>query len=227
VQKHLAIVTEQNTLPLQSQFPVAWQVFNDTCLQSSPVRCGGRSAFVVVPRQKYRRTIDPAIAEFEVSLARPSPRMFQPQPTPYAAFSSYGPANDQEPDHNAYNFQSAGLGLRSGGPIVFDTPIFNPVSDFRPPSLSVGQNRYGTMNTPPSDDMAAQEALARGYQPDLKVRGLKWEMLAMAKLTCGQGPLVGEKKSSMAITEEYAKADPIFVAKTSVGRSWRLTPGCY
>jgi hypothetical protein len=28
---------------------------------------------------------------------------------------------------------------------------------------------------------------------------------------------VGNKKSSHAITEEYAKADPIFVAKTSVG----------
>lgn len=31
-----------------------------------------------------------------------------------------------------------------------------------------------------------------------------------------QGPLVGEKRSSQAITEEYAKADPIYVAKTSV-----------
>jgi len=31
-----------------------------------------------------------------------------------------------------------------------------------------------------------------------------------------QGPLVGEKKSSRAITEEYAKADPIYVAKTAV-----------
>jgi ubiquitin thioesterase protein OTUB1 len=31
-----------------------------------------------------------------------------------------------------------------------------------------------------------------------------------------QGPLVGEKKSSHAIAEEYAKADPIYVAKTAV-----------
>ncbi|PMD57607.1 cysteine proteinase [Hyaloscypha bicolor E] len=30
-----------------------------------------------------------------------------------------------------------------------------------------------------------------------------------------QGPLVGEKKSSRAITEEYAKADPVYVAKTA------------
>jgi hypothetical protein len=34
-----------------------------------------------------------------------------------------------------------------------------------------------------------------------------------------QGPLVGEKKSSRAITEEYAKADPIYVAKTAVSQS--------
>jgi len=31
-----------------------------------------------------------------------------------------------------------------------------------------------------------------------------------------QGPLVGEKRSSHAITEEYAKADPVYVAKTAV-----------
>lgn len=34
-----------------------------------------------------------------------------------------------------------------------------------------------------------------------------------------QGPLVGEKRSSHAITEEYAKADPIYVAKTIVSIS--------
>jgi hypothetical protein len=37
-----------------------------------------------------------------------------------------------------------------------------------------------------------------------------------AKLTWGQGPLVGEKRLSLEITEEYAKADPIYVAKTLV-----------
>lgn len=29
---------------------------------------------------------------------------------------------------------------------------------------------------------------------------------------------MGEKKSSHAITEEYAKADPVYVAKTAVSR---------
>ena len=39
-----------------------------------------------------------------------------------------------------------------------------------------------------------------------------------------QGPLVGEKKSSRAITEEYAKADPVYVAKTAVSISADITP---
>ena len=45
----------------------------------------------------------------------------------------------------------------------------------------------------------------------------------MTKANCRlQGPLVGEKRSSHAITEEYAKADPIYVAKTSVSTSAEL-----
>jgi ubiquitin thioesterase protein OTUB1 len=40
-------------------------------------------------------------------------------------------------------------------------------------------------------------------------------------LTLGQGPLVGEKRSSHAITEEYAKADPVYVTKTAVSRKAR------
>ncbi|RAL66703.1 hypothetical protein DID88_007487 [Monilinia fructigena] len=47
------------------------------------------------------------------------------------------------------------------------------------------------------NDLEAQEALAREFQPAL------------------EGPLVGEKKSSLEIAEEYAKADPIYVSKTS------------
>jgi len=49
---------------------------------------------------------------------------------------------------------------------------------------------------PNHDDVHAQEAAARDYQPDLK------------------GPLVGEKTPSTAITEEYAKADQVYVQKT-------------
>ncbi|AEO65607.1 f269be01-2657-4f0a-9429-421a051efec3 [Thermothielavioides terrestris] len=49
-----------------------------------------------------------------------------------------------------------------------------------------------------ADDLVAQEAAARDYQPQF------------------QGPLVGKKTPSTAITEEYAKADPIYVQKTMV-----------
>lgn len=58
-------------------------------------------------------------------------------------------------------------------------------------------NHYPRIKMEPSPhDLAAQEAAARDYQPELK------------------GPLVGEKTPSTAITEEYAKADPVYVQKT-------------
>ncbi|KAI2472233.1 cysteine proteinase [Annulohypoxylon bovei var. microspora] len=47
-----------------------------------------------------------------------------------------------------------------------------------------------------STDLAQQEAAARDFKPQL------------------EGPLVGNRRPSTAITEEYAKADPIYVAKT-------------
>ncbi|KAI1272179.1 peptidase C65 Otubain-domain-containing protein [Xylaria sp. FL0933] len=56
--------------------------------------------------------------------------------------------------------------------------------------------RYKMDQPPELDEIAQQEAAARDYEPQLK------------------GPLVGEKTSSQAITEEYARADPTFVAKT-------------
>lgn len=74
------------------------------------------------------------------------------------------------------------------------------------------------------NDLEAQEALARDFQPALDVR--------CANCTCKyqtdelQGPLVGEKKSSHAITEEYAKADPIYVAKTAASISSHLVKLC-
>ncbi|EJT71076.1 ubiquitin thioesterase [Gaeumannomyces tritici R3-111a-1] len=48
----------------------------------------------------------------------------------------------------------------------------------------------------PQDDVVAQEAAARDYQPQL------------------EGPLVGDRITSHAITEQYAKADPVYVEKT-------------
>lgn len=91
--------------------------------------------------------------------------MFRPQPSSYAAFASYGAARQHNAGQDDYQFQSSHLpiGLASGGPIVFDNPVFAPAG------FGATQLRPA-MDTPPNDDLVAQEALARQYQPELKVR---------------------------------------------------------
>ena len=84
------------------------------------------------------------------------------------------------------------------------------------------------------DELAAQEAAARTWQPELEVcpalsnpRSAALQRLgassANRRLGTVQGPRVGDKTPIAAITEEYAKADPIYVAKTSV--SFSVTRG--
>jgi len=146
--------------------------------------------------------------------------MFQPQPTPYSPFPSYGAATGQDQGQNTFtSYQPHGLGSLSGGPIEFDNPIFSPVASYPALPVNIHQNRYSAMAAPTTDDLTTQETLARGYQPELKVGARQQpghEYNAYVDL--GQGPLVGEKRSSLEITEEYAKADPIYVAKTIVRR---------
>ncbi|KAF4625345.1 hypothetical protein G7Y89_g12820 [Cudoniella acicularis] len=120
--------------------------------------------------------------------------MFQPAATPYSPFSTYGVT----PIATFPGFQPSGLD--SGGPTLFRDPIFTSVA-----SANTGAFSNNTTTTTAaasqfkmsSHDLEAQAALARDFQPALK------------------GPLVAEKKSSLAITEEYAKADPVYVAKTA------------
>jgi ubiquitin thioesterase protein OTUB1 len=87
---------------------------------------------------------------------------------------------------------------------------------------------------PNTDDLVAQEAAAREYQPHLEVNkpsipDLQIPIL-VSRVFSGsrtprsqspaprtQGPLVGKKTPSQAITEQYAKADAIYVQKTLVG----------
>ncbi|KAI0376112.1 cysteine proteinase [Hypomontagnella monticulosa] len=161
--------------------------------------------------------------------------MFQPQPTPYSSsYSSYGIhiANAEVPE---YAFQptplaqfgtghaggSGGIGAGAGSvPIsvaagrsastdLFASHIFH---SHNPGHLSYNssninhnatiphrhhQNHRGIKMEPQhSADLAQQEAAAQEFKPQL------------------EGPLVGDRKPSTVITEEYAKADPIFVAKT-------------
>ncbi|KAK4218969.1 peptidase C65 Otubain-domain-containing protein [Rhypophila decipiens] len=99
-------------------------------------------------------------------------------------------------------------------PLIYTTPIFNPNTATIGPasgpfSFSTTSSHHNQQHhhhsshnssrikmEPNADDLAAQEAAAREYQPQ------------------PQGPLVGEKLPSTAITDEYAKADPIYVQKT-------------
>ncbi|EFQ32548.1 peptidase C65 Otubain [Colletotrichum graminicola M1.001] len=67
--------------------------------------------------------------------------------------------------------------------------------------------RLSTMEPGDPSDLAAQEAAARDYQPQL------------------EGPLVGDKTTSDAITDEYAKADDIYVAKTITYSHYRPIQG--
>jgi len=107
--------------------------------------------------------------------------MFQPQATPFSSFV-YGASiqNNNNAGGAEYNFHgavaNANLGLNSGGPITFDEPIFSNLGIIGSfgnlnQHLNLPQRfNNTTMNAPPvADDLATQEALARGYQPELKV----------------------------------------------------------
>lgn len=102
--------------------------------------------------------------------------MFQPQPTPYLPFSSYGVASPI-PDFSGFQ-PTAGLVVDSGGgggggnsgPTVFRDPIFSPVA------VAVATNNNFTNNNTSHNykmagsDLDAQEALARDFRPALEVR---------------------------------------------------------
>ncbi|KAL7784358.1 peptidase C65 Otubain domain-containing protein [Trichoderma ceciliae] len=143
--------------------------------------------------------------------------MFQPQPTPYSASSfssfSYGIGAAQGLD---FLFPTGGAGGGPGGtasvgPATSCGALYPPYSSPAPHSALQQQhhlpqrrrlNRSGSpiikMEEQDSGlhDMAAQQAAAERFQPGL------------------EGPFVGEKTPSDAITQEYAKADPVYVEKT-------------
>ncbi|KAK3383514.1 peptidase C65 Otubain-domain-containing protein [Lasiosphaeria ovina] len=163
--------------------------------------------------------------------------MFQPGPTAYVHVSNgYGVVHGLP----EYTFEETPLGLSSGGglfgggpggsgagsALIYTSPIFSASNVGGGPASSTFHfhtNSNNSNSTSPasnsaspitnhqpspaphfsmvkmevnSDDLAAQEAAAREYQPQLN------------------GPLIGNKMPSTAITEEYAKADPIYVQKT-------------
>ncbi|KAI1855354.1 hypothetical protein JX266_000219 [Neoarthrinium moseri] len=169
--------------------------------------------------------------------------MFRPIPTPFTSFqTSYGVANANIPD---YTFAptplgqgGSGGGANAGGlgpdtsANVYASPIFQSLLDngssHLPPAHhntlqpQSSHEHYGRSPRGPShnikmeqpSDLAQQEAAAREYKPELEAGAFLQQVFN--ELTSKQGPIVGEKKPSHAITEEYAKADPIYVAKTMV-----------
>ncbi|RYP73882.1 hypothetical protein DL771_003324 [Monosporascus sp. 5C6A] len=64
------------------------------------------------------------------------------------------------------------------------------------PQQQQQQQKRLKMEHSPTSDISQQQAAARDYKPVL------------------EGPMVGEKTTSHAIVQEYAKADPTYVAKT-------------
>ncbi|KAK4125208.1 cysteine proteinase [Parathielavia appendiculata] len=125
---------------------------------------------------------------------------------------------------------AAGAVGSSASALLYNTPLFSDTRSAgigpAPSALGSFNNFHSTSSTSPAnptisarsshrpslplllkmepnaEDLAAQEAAAREYQPHLE--------------RDAQGPLVGKKTPSTAIAEEYAKADPIYVQKTLV-----------
>jgi hypothetical protein len=105
--------------------------------------------------------------------------MFQPQPTPYSPFSSYGAV----PDFHSFQPSATGrsaLVVDSGGPTIFRDPIFSPVNVHGNANANnVGASNFNNTHLGSQFKMAAngindleqQEELARSFQPDLQVCG--------------------------------------------------------
>ncbi|KAF9875203.1 hypothetical protein CkaCkLH20_07469 [Colletotrichum karsti] len=113
---------------------------------------------------------------------------------------SHSPGASSRSSHSHRAGAGAGAGASSSSSSTFYNPSIsnsNPNTNTAPASAAnSASTRPSTMDPGDSSDFAAQEAAARDYQPQL------------------EGPLVGDKTTSDAITDEYAKADDVYVAKT-------------
>ncbi|KAL2129719.1 hypothetical protein VTI74DRAFT_7399 [Chaetomium olivicolor] len=164
--------------------------------------------------------------------------MFQPEPTAYLQVSTGYALPHGLPE---YTFEetpalrlsdgrgsvAAGAGGNGAGALLYGSPIYSANSASVGPALTAAATynfhsttssatsadaTTSTVSAPahhqsslpillkmePNPDIVAQQEAARDYQPQL------------------EGPLVGKKTPSTAITEEYAKADPVYVQKTLV-----------
>lgn len=132
---------------------------------------------------------------------------------------------------------------RSGGPILLTDPIYNghdPCSGRNitntndttaGSSLNYNDNHnlnhssqghqhhLGMESYTLESDFEAQQDAARRFQPELTVSTSIAIVIGLRALTVSKGPLVGQKRSTQAITEEYAGGDPTYVMKTQVSKN--------
>lgn len=137
-----------------------------------------------------------------------------PQATPLNLLrSSYVQDN-----FNNYQFEDSGAytQLSAGGPTFFVSPVFEPqpvATSFTPINIhnpSTGATTITTSSPFFKMDYNTNITYDKSFEDDMtraEIESMKFEPEVI-------GPLVGEKKSCHAITEEYARGDPIFVAKT-------------
>jgi hypothetical protein len=97
--------------------------------------------------------------------------MFQPQATPFS-FNAYGVGLSAPGSEYPAAFQPSSSVTDNGGPTLFRDPIFTTHYDQNPNNHHHHNNharqRY-TMAGHGMNDMDAQEALAREFQPPLEV----------------------------------------------------------
>lgn len=177
----------------------------------------------------------PQGAQHQPSLsAGTGPSLFDHNPSPLAATAANNNFHPSHPQsrtprqHQRQNLRQPPFGYRSYS--HHSIPV----------SSGAGTNMDAVKSL--QDDMALQEAAARTWQPDLEVRQSFLDyclpsvpscpgnrssrlILAMSRQLANlgyvvQGPRVGDKTPIDAITAEYEKADPVYVAKTMV--SFRL-----
>jgi ubiquitin thioesterase protein OTUB1 len=155
------------------------------------------------------------------------------RPTVMGGFHGHGQAHAGQhygvPAQSHYN--SIHSGLSFARPLPMRAPVLAPAGFNHHQLQHTGHHQHGrsqnhnqnqqhhlsTMADPymaSDEQMAHLQKLSSEYEPEATV-----SLLCLGGMTTAadrhQGPLVGERQSSAAITTEYANADPIYRVKTA------------
>jgi hypothetical protein len=122
------------------------------------------------------------------------------------------------PYYNPFHQRDYLAGYRS--PPSFIPSSIPPLVDLsRDPNL-----RFPAMESLSREELERFQKLSNEYEPDVQV-SRKVLLEDRANEPSHQGPLVSAKRSTHAISAEYANADPTLAAKTSVRggtRGWNM-----